>query len=202
MSRLIAFGCSHTYGMGLKDSFVKEEMFKPQINPSKHAWPSLLAKKLGYECINLSIPGGSNLEILYSIMEFKFHTDDKVVVGWTSPLRDIILYPEKNIRIAPFLVNKQFTKKQLEELVSNLYPGTTAVELRKTNKKYYEVHSEDDMHARSWLHQYTAGSYLKSKDINFLFASAWGWNPPQITVESFIKLDNFLDDLYNRQLLD
>lgn len=202
MSRLIAFGCSHTYGMGLEDSFVKEELFKPHTNPSKHAWPNLLAKKLGYECINLSIPGGSNLEILYSIMEFKFHADDKVVVGWTSPLRDIILYPEKNIRIAPFLINKQFAKKQLEALVSNLYPEIEAAELRKINKKYYEVHSEDDMHTRSWLHQYTAGCYLKSKDINFLFASAWGWKSPQITVESFIKLDNFLDDLYNRQLLD
>lgn len=202
MKRLIAFGCSHTYGMGLEDSFIEEEPFKPYISPSKYAWPNLLAEQLDRECVNLSIPGGSNLEILYSILDFKFQKSDSVVVGWTSPLRDIVVYPESTVRIAPFLVNGMFAEDQVKEIVPNLYPGSNSVELQEINKKYFQVHSDTDMNIRSWLHQYTAGCYLKSKNIDFHFSSVWGWKPTHIKIESFITLENFLEHLGDCNQLD
>lgn len=202
MSRIIAFGCSHTYGMGLGDSFIEDDLLKPAISPSKFAWPALLAEKLGYECVNRSIPGGSNLEILYDILDYKFQEGDKVVVGWTTPLRDIVVYPEGKVRIASFLVDGKFDQTQLNEIVPNLFPGTEPAKVQETNTRYFQVHSDADMARRSWLHQYTAGSYLKSKNIDFYFASAWSWNKAKFDIESFINTDNFLHKLHNDGNLD
>ena len=56
--RLITFGCSNTYGHGLPDCHVPPNEAGP--NPSKVAWPQLLADRRGLECVNLGQPGGSN----------------------------------------------------------------------------------------------------------------------------------------------
>lgn len=202
MNRIVAFGCSHTYGMGLEDSFIEEDLLKPATSPSKLAWPALLADKLGYTCSNQSIPAGSNLEILYSILDFKFQEGDKVVVGWTTPLRDVVINPEGHVRIASFLVDGKFDESQLNEIIPNLFPGTDPSIIKDVNKKYFQVHSDADMARRSWLHQYTAASFLKSKGIDFYFGSAWGWNPAKIDIENNIQSENFLNDLYSRGILD
>ena len=202
MSRVVAFGCSHTYGMGLEDCYVEDDLLKPAINPSKLSWPALLAGKLGFECSNQSIPGGSNLEILYAILDYKFQEGDKVVVGWTTPLRDIVVYPNNKVRIASFLVDGKFNNNQLDEIVPNLFPGTEPQTVKDINTKYFQVHSDADMARRSWLYQYTAGSYLKSQNIDFYFASAWSWNAAKINIENYIKSENFLYDLHRRKTLD
>ena len=47
MSRLVAFGCSHTYANGV--------MYK-----KKESWPAVLAQLMGLELLNLGEPGASN----------------------------------------------------------------------------------------------------------------------------------------------
>jgi len=59
--RLIAFGCSYTYGAGLEDCFTPPIGHGPI--PSKFAWPQLVANELNMECINMSSSGASNKEI-------------------------------------------------------------------------------------------------------------------------------------------
>ena len=57
MSRkiLVTFGDSCTYGDGLQDCL------PPKMpNPSKFAWPTLLASQMDYDLVNLSKPGASN----------------------------------------------------------------------------------------------------------------------------------------------
>jgi hypothetical protein len=49
--RLIAFGCSNTYGEGLEDCWIPE-FRKHGPKPSKVAWPQILADKMGRECVN------------------------------------------------------------------------------------------------------------------------------------------------------
>lgn len=81
MSRLITFGCSNTYGHGLADCHVEPNLHGP--NPSKLAWPSLLANMLDLELINCSNPGASNIHILWKLLNFNFADDDLCIIMWT-----------------------------------------------------------------------------------------------------------------------
>lgn len=81
--RLVAFGCSFTRGTALDDvwDFEKKCSIFPQ--PSKHAWPQLLANKLDIECINLGKGGFSNKAIWHNFVNFDFQDDDIIFVHWT-----------------------------------------------------------------------------------------------------------------------
>lgn len=81
MSRLVAFGCSFTYGHGLPDCFVPPN--EPGPSPSNLAWPALLGKKLEKDVINNSDPGASNLQILWKILNYEFRPDDLCIVYWS-----------------------------------------------------------------------------------------------------------------------
>jgi hypothetical protein len=81
MSRLIAFGCSYTYGHGLEDCHVEPN--NPGLSHSKLAWPSLLANMLNLEVVNCSNPGASNIHIFWKLLNFKFNDDDLCVVMWS-----------------------------------------------------------------------------------------------------------------------
>lgn len=84
MKRLIAFGCSSTYGQGLPDCLTGEE------KPSKFAWPHILATDLNIECINTSTCGAPNKKILLQILDFPFKKDDIVVTLWSLHHRGYI----------------------------------------------------------------------------------------------------------------
>jgi hypothetical protein len=87
---LVVFGCSFVYGHGLPDCHIDPD--QPGPHPSNMAWPSLLAQRLGRNCINISSPGASNFEIVLNVLKFKFHPDDICIIMWTFPDRDWILY--------------------------------------------------------------------------------------------------------------
>lgn len=84
MARLIAFGCSYTYGQGLPDCH-KNGNIGP--NPSNLAWPSLVAAKLGITVQNLAFPGSGNAEILDKVLRFKFERDDICMIIWSHFVR-------------------------------------------------------------------------------------------------------------------
>lgn len=82
--RLITFGCSCTFGQALPDIWdYKKNIPILEQGPSKYAWPQLLADKLNLECVNLGIPGSSNKEIWYTILNTEFFKDDIVIVMWS-----------------------------------------------------------------------------------------------------------------------
>lgn len=81
MPRLVAFGCSYTYGHGLPDCHVPPD--HPGDKPSKFAWPQLIANELHYECLNLSEPGSGNFQILMNVLRTKFNSDDLVILGYS-----------------------------------------------------------------------------------------------------------------------
>lgn len=78
MSRLVAFGCSHTYGLELPDC--------PTVHdpPSKMGFPNILGKKIGLEVVNKSDTGASQRQITATILETDFKTDDLVIINWSS----------------------------------------------------------------------------------------------------------------------
>jgi hypothetical protein len=89
MSRIIAFGCSQTYGHGLPDC-----TDPTQDKPSKFAWPNLLDSK----CINYAEPGGSNKLIVQRAIEHDWQPDDIAVFAWTYIHRSTV-FGKRNINL-------------------------------------------------------------------------------------------------------
>jgi lysophospholipase L1-like esterase len=108
MSRLIAFGCSLTYGHGLADCWDPvSNGYGPE--PSELAWPNLLAKLLDRECVNQGLCGASNKEIWKQIVEFEFLPSDIVFINWSYLDRYTIFFENGNRRIGPWM-NHVFIK--------------------------------------------------------------------------------------------
>lgn len=80
--RIVAFGCSYTYGQGLHDCF-EIKTNKPGDLPSKFSWPSMLSNKMNINCANMSEPGSGNKEILHKLLNFDLKNDDIVIIMWT-----------------------------------------------------------------------------------------------------------------------
>lgn len=143
MSRLVTFGCSFTYGHGLKDCIVPPVY--PGLNPSNFAWPSQLASQLNLKCVNLSKPGSSNFEILNTILNFEFLQTDVVVVMWSFFERDLLFNEKReHIRIFPTCDNLIL-------------------------KSWAETHCETDLMLRSWFYMHHAYLYLKLQGVEFYF---------------------------------
>lgn len=92
MERLIAFGCSLTYGHGLPDCFVSPS--SPGPLPSRLGWPSIVAECLGKECVNISSPGASNKKIWNDIINFDYRETDMVFVLWSYVDRTCIIHAD------------------------------------------------------------------------------------------------------------
>lgn len=71
--KLVAHGCSFTYGCELED-------------PNTSAFPILIGNKLNYDVDNLAIPGTSNEHILKDIVNYKDNID-LLLVCWTCETR-------------------------------------------------------------------------------------------------------------------
>lgn len=80
MNRIVAFGCSHTYGHGLEDCWTASG--KPGKEPSKLVWPEILGNMNNVPVVNKSIPGGSVFSTSHSIEAFKFKQGDYVFILW------------------------------------------------------------------------------------------------------------------------
>lgn len=100
--RIVAFGCSYTYGYGLSDCIALDKI-NPGDKPSKLAFPHLLSEKLNYKCINVGKPGNSNKEIWYDILNFNFQPNDIAVITWTYYSRFCIIKSDKIRRINPWI---------------------------------------------------------------------------------------------------
>ena len=103
--RLVAFGCSHTFGQSLPDTWdYKNKQPVTDQGPSKYAWPQILANKLNIECVNNGVPGASNKEIWYRILEFEFYKHDVVIINWSYFNRWCIIDDESDLKLTQFLL--------------------------------------------------------------------------------------------------
>jgi len=91
--RLVAFGCSNTYGQGLHDCYLNGG---PGPHPSKYAWPAQLAKELNCDVVNLGSPGASNRYIWHRVVNFDYEPDDLVIVHWTLIHRYTVLFKDRD----------------------------------------------------------------------------------------------------------
>jgi len=133
--KLVAFGCSFTYGDGLPDA----HGFK---NPSKDAWPQVLANTLGYECDNTSVPGNSNSKILYDIVNYPFVGNEVVCIMWTYNHREHVFKSEDS---AGYAVHGDLNSDEYKFLLS--------------------LYNDYSAGWKSWQYIHHADLYLKSKQV-------------------------------------
>ena len=182
IKRIVAFGCSHTYGHGLPDCQDGEFLNLPGPKPSKIAWPELVANKLGVACINQSFPGSTNFKIYKSIIDFPFEDGDCAVVMWTNVMRDTLHFKDNTIvDIGPWLLLEPSSKWY--SLMKYKYKEIdTIAEKQKLAKNYYSVHSDHDMIIKSEIYIRSALSFLKLYKIPKFFSistlgnSGYGFN--------------------------
>lgn len=115
------------------------------LDHSDQAWPAVLATTMNFKCDNLAENGSSNLKILIKILNYEFANNDVVVVMWTKPERDMIVLPNGQTRNV----------------------GTWTKDT--VTKHWTQVHGIEDLNLRSWLYIHHAWTYLKSKNLNFIF---------------------------------
>lgn len=167
VNRLIAFGCSFTYGHGLPDCTIGE---KTGPAPSQLGWPAILGNMLNSEVINLGVPGASNLEILYHLLNFEFKENDTAVIMWSFPFRD--LYFRKQL----------FSKKRFRQLKVWLNHPVW-------RKLWKPDGGEEDYAVRTWLYMHHASLFLRSNNIKHLHFPA----VPKEIIEyqpSYIQIPN------------
>jgi len=132
--RLVAFGCSNTYGHGLRDCIAKDKKDCGSY-PSKFAWPQLLADKMNLECVNMGVPGASNKEIWHTAVNFPFEPTDKVVFLWSYIDRYCVI---KKDDVHPFGVwNKDKSTKMYYRHVHDNYDSCTDFHIRSNHIKLY-----------------------------------------------------------------
>ena len=106
MPRLVAFGCSHTYGESLPDCITND----PPPPPSKFSWPNILSKKLSPgidKCVNLAQCGSSNKQINFKILKSNLEKNDIVVVLWTHIDRSCFLTDNSLKQMLPSYTQKR-----------------------------------------------------------------------------------------------
>jgi len=171
IKRLVAFGCSHTYGEGLPDCIPPVE-FNKMTPPSKFAWPEILANKLSVECWNKSKCGISNKNISEIVLDTPLQKDDIVVILWTSILRTCFFTSNDPINVIPSYASKEFVKehKSRDHLVAH-----------KFNLKYYrEFYFQENLEHESFQVIDHAKRYLDDKGIknyHFNFQRKGGHDP-------------------------
>jgi hypothetical protein len=112
-NRLVAFGCSFTFGHGLPDCYDKENNRHPGKYPSKYSWANTYANNLGVPCLNKSRCGSSITRIAWDVYNFKFNTNDIAVIMWTLPNRTGYITDDK--------VVNEFEWFNIEDKKNNFY---------------------------------------------------------------------------------
>lgn len=150
MNRLITFGCSHTYGVGLEDcqDRIINGVKVPCESPSLLSWPNIVANALGLELHNQAWPAASNVEILYNLLNFDFKDSDIVVIMWSHYVRDMVFdglvqVPLLRARLATWS-SHSFTRKWIHQM------------------------TEEDFAAKSWIYMHHACLHLDSKHVKYV----------------------------------
>lgn len=172
MPRLVTFGCSYTYGIGLNDIY---NVPMKLSQPSKYAWPSCLAKQLNFEVCNLSKGGSGNAEIFHKILTTSFNEDDLVVIMWSHFVR----YDHFSMDDSEYTGIRRWTWE------TNPY--------EKSNFDWHNAY-------RNYLTFHHAALYLLNKNIRHLAFMGYPPDyesypkPNYLTIPNFFKVEGYIQD--------
>lgn len=148
MTKLYTFGCSYTYGQGLADCLIPTSPPTTSVWPSKLGWAALVADHLGYDLVNMSLPGNSNRSIMHTIShEVKnLDTDSIVIIHWTHKNREHRYVEFENNDVYHFKNGQEsMYAGSSDAWRGNLSPLQTW-EVNRASAAYYE-HIYSDFHA-------------------------------------------------------
>ena len=186
MSRLIAFGDSFTFGQYLED--------QGGWNRERLAWPTVLGAKLNLEVVNNAVPGFSNVEILATILDFKFKKDDLVIVGWTFVQRDVVFRKDTLFKIGEagnFLLPIGGGNRKLSPWTND-----------PICKQWLNIYTDYDLGIKSGLHIHHAELYLDSigvQQYHFL-SHIQSYNPFEKSLKWIKKPKNLIKNLIFKRI--
>tara|TARA_B100000902_G_scaffold167160_1_gene161936 strand:- start:1017 stop:1859 length:843 start_codon:yes stop_codon:yes gene_type:complete len=102
MTRLVTFGCSWTFGIGVgyEDGMTEKQyrdVRKDVATGDKYSFRGLLANEFDLENVNFSRGGSSNQRQFREADEFEFQEGDVVLWGITSTARSEVWHSRKNV---------------------------------------------------------------------------------------------------------
>jgi len=183
--RLVAFGCSQTWGSALPDVWgIKENQTIHERGVSKYAWPKLLANKLDVECVNLGIAGASNKEIWYNILHTTFYKNDIVIILWTHSERFCFIHKNKIMTLGTWMV-----------------ANPTAYRTSEQSKIFYKhLYNEYDMLLDFYLRANHIQTFLQNK-VELIKHNAVCRLEPDVNVDwNNIKSSLFMEDFLEQYL--
>ena len=189
MPRLIAFGCSCTYGSYLEDD-PKNKYFPHggQWDPSKHAWPAKLGELMFRDVVNTGHPGASNKRIWYSIMDYNFQEDDLVFILWTFKHRWCVFHKDKDHMDINWDQNSHELNHKKYGKLPNYY-------------KYFQTDFDDDIDFSLRIDHTT--KFLKQKNIkhyHMLLESDKKRISPWVSIQDIpVVLENVNKKVFGRQ---
>lgn len=168
MTTLVAFGCSHTAGSALD---VSKNIFQDYTYNKKHCFAGLIAKQYNLDYYNLAVPGGSNQYIFRSVSKFLLDYYDTskdyiFLIGWTSPNRMELRYPEDS----PY---KHITNGDLIDLKYIPFTSSTAPHLLHSGEVrrmlgYSPLLFNEDLLNSNWAsYAYGIQQMCKNKKIKY-----------------------------------
>lgn len=139
ITRLRAWGCSFTWGVGLDSP---KPLWRQQA--SVKAWPSLVAAGLGIDSENHAEPGASNVWIADQIISASFTSSDLVIVMWT--------WPERTTRNMQQVQHQHILANSRSQLFEH----------------WLRVHTESDIRAQDRMFRMAAAQHLESLQVPFI----------------------------------
>lgn len=181
-TRLLAYGCSNTFGEGLDDIWRPGNgSVRYGINlgePSRFAWPRELGRLMKFDRVhNLAEGGASNKKIWRNILQTEIDPiKDTVVVQWTFVDRYTIFYDDGSHE--RFLGNDIDNKGGKLRMSAGLALQKIKEDKNNRTKVWYEdYHTDHDAILDSYCRISHTKYYLDSKGIrNFHFINDKRWN--------------------------
>lgn len=170
MTRLVTFGCSWTFGIGVgyEEGMSLEDyrdMRKSVEIGGKYSFRGLLAKEFDLYNINFSRGGSSNHRQFREADEFEFKKDDIVLWGITSTARNEIYYSRKHV-YKSYFYNHAATCNENEDDPNRPIDADLCKIIKATVKNFYN-HKEE---VRRLYHKIKHwNDYFKLKGVRVLW---------------------------------
>lgn len=174
---LYANGCSYTFGHGLTDRDISADpdswgSARDLDYARSHSWPKLAADRLGWDCYNDALPGGSNDRIVRTTLSFlsRQHRQDLfVIIGWTRSARREIYFSESDIYV-DLSALREVNIARLYRLLA--VDNNEAARMTDTVMRYGWDFIES--HMRYCSQVLLLSSYLQQRRIPYLFCNTLG----------------------------
>lgn len=133
MKKAVILGCSHAVGSEMRhEPGLTLADDQAQAYELAHCYPAQIARRLGYDPINLGIAGGSNDAMFRLFLEETLTPTDIVIACWTGVNRSEI-YDQSWLQLCPgATIPKKITPDYFKQWL--LYSGNTEVGMLNKTK--------------------------------------------------------------------